>query len=199
MRTILALLALTAAPTAAQTTPAPAGAATTGQPATPAPSGGQANAAGAAAAQLAAGATVYHTSGAVVGTIKAVTPNGIILSTGANDVTIPAGSFGNGPQGPILAATREEIDQAAGAANAQRTAQVQQLLVAGAPVLGAAGNQVGTVKQRDGEFAVVTTDRGDVRLPLASFAANGSALSITLTAEQFDAAVAQATAANRPG
>lgn len=190
MRIILAVLALAAIPATAQTS----------DQATAPPAGGQANAAaGAATTQLSAGATVYHTSGAVVGTIKAVTPNGIILSTGANDVTIPAGSFGSGPQGPVLAATREEIDQAAGAANAQRTAQVQQLLVAGAPVLGAAGNKVGTVKQRDGEFAVVTTDRGDVRLPLASFAAKGNALAITLTAEQFDAAVAQATAANRPG
>ncbi|KPF66319.1 hypothetical protein IP88_12880 [alpha proteobacterium AAP81b] len=186
MRNIIILTALSLGATTALAQPAgaPAEPAATAAPAAPA---------------LSVGATVYHTSGEAVGTIKAIGANGVVVSTGSNEVTIPAASFGAGANGPVLAATKADIDAAAGAANAQRTAAVGQLVVAGAPVKGAAGNVVGTIKARDGDFAVLTTPRGEVRLPLTSFAVINNALSIGMTAAEFDAAVATATQATRPG
>ncbi len=154
--------------------------------------------AGAATTALAVGATVYSTGGEAIGTVKAITAEGVVVSTGSNEVTIPPGSFGTGANGPVLAATRADIDNAATAATAQRRASVEKLLIAGTSIRGAAGSVVGTIKARDGDFATVTTPGGDVRLPLAAFVAGSDGLRIGLTADQFDAAIAAAKAAQPP-
>lgn len=65
----------------------------------------------------------------------------------------------------------------------------------GATVYGAAGAPVGTIKAMDAEFVTLTTAKGEVRLPAAGVGPGLKGPVIGLTAEQLDAAVTQAQAA----
>ena len=65
----------------------------------------------------------------------------------------------------------------------------------GATVYGASGNSVGTIKAMDSQFVTLTTEKGDVRLPVAGVGPGLKGPVIGLTAEQLDAAVTQAQAA----
>lgn len=168
-----AMLALFAAPAMAQDAAAPAAAATP------------------AKTSVATGATVYDTSGNVVGTIEAVNGDMAVLATDQAKASIPLSSFGTGEKGPVLALTREQINSQAGAAAAEaKQAQEQKKmsqLVAGATVKDPSGGVVGTIKSVDEQFAVVDTQKVQVRLPLTAFAAGDSGPVIGLTKAELDA------------
>ena len=154
------------------------------------------SAAAAATPALAIGATVYEPGGTVIGTIDAINPDGVIVSTGTSKVAIPAASFGIGDKGPVLAATRAQLDGAAAQAAAATLATLKASLVPGAEIRGVAGaNVVGSVKSLDAEFVVVTTPRGEVRLPITAFGNTPKGLVIGMSSAEFDAAVAAATKA----
>lgn len=68
----------------------------------------------------------------------------------------------------------------------------------GATVYGAAGTPVGTIKAMDSQYVTLATDKGEVRLPVAGVGPGLKGPVIGLTAEQLDAAVAQAKAAQAP-
>jgi preprotein translocase subunit YajC len=138
---------------------------------------------------LVVGATVKDTAGAVVGTIDAVEANGIIVNTGRNQVAIPRASFGKTADGPLLAATKAELDAAADAAAASERQMVAALLVNGTPVMGAEGNQIGTVDIVENDMVVIKTEAGEAQVPAASFMRKDGQLAIGMTAEAFAAAV----------
>lgn len=178
-----------APPAGAQTTPAyPSGAQT--QPTTP-PAAGAAQA-GAAATTPTVGATVYDSTGAVLGTIEQVTPQAVVVNVGGAKVGLPPASVGAGPQGLRVATTRADIEAQAKQAQAGQQAQLASQLTPGATVRGAGGAPVGTVKSADSQFVTLTTPKGDVQLPIAGFSMSPTGPSITLTAAQLDAAIAQA-------
>ena len=173
---------IVATPAAAQTSmPAPS---------TPAP----ASAAPAATAQVAAGATVYDGTGAEVGTIDQIVGDVVTVNTGTNKVGVPRGNFAVGPKGVVVGNTKAQLDAAATQAAVQTQAQVKTALVAGAAVHGTGGMTLGKVKASDDQTVTVTTDKGDVRLPLSGFAVGSSGLVVGMTAAQFDAAVTAAKA-----
>lgn len=156
----------------------------------------------AAAAKVAAGATVYDTSGGVVGTIDSINGDLAVLATQKNKVSVPLASFGTGDKGPVIALTRDQIDQQAGAAAAQ-SAQAQDekkkaQLTAGATVKDPQGGTVGTIKSIDGQFALVDTSTVQVRLPLTAFAAGDTGPVIGLTKAELDAQAAAAGGAAAP-
>lgn len=173
-----AMLALFAVPAMAQDAAAPAAAATP------------------AKASVATGATVYDTSGNVVGTIESVSGDMALLATDQAKASIPLSSFGAGEKGPVLALTREQINAQAGAAMAEAKEAQQEKkmaqLVTGATVKDPAGGVVGTIKSVDAQFAVVDTEKVQVRLPLTAFAAGDTGPVIGLTKAELDA---QASAA----
>lgn len=68
----------------------------------------------------------------------------------------------------------------------------------GATVYGAAGTPVGTIKAMDSQYVTLATDKGEVRLPVAGIGPGLRGPVIGLTAEQLDAAVTQASAAQQP-
>lgn len=74
---------------------------------------------------------------------------------------------------------------------------------AGAQVLGPDGGAVGTIAARGADFAVVKTDKHEVRLPRTAFAAGPNGLVIGLSRDQLNAQVdqakAQAADALKPG
>jgi hypothetical protein len=138
---------------------------------------------------LVVGATVKDTAGAVVGTIDAVEANGIIVNTGRNQVAIPRASFGKTADGPLLAATKAELDAAADAAAASERQMVAAMLVNGTPVMGAEGNPIGTVDIIENEMVVIKTEAGEAQVPAKSFMRKDGQLAIGMTAEAFAAAV----------
>jgi hypothetical protein len=62
-------------------------------------------------------------------------------------------------------------------------------------VYGAAGSPVGTIKAMDAQYVTVATDKGEVRLPAAGVGPGLKGPVIGLTADQLDAAITQAKAA----
>ena len=169
-RVALTLSALMIAPVAAQaqtTTPAPA----------------------AASATPAVGATVTGSDNAVIGTVKAVTPQAIVIDTGTNQVPVPPTSVGKDAKGPgwHMAMTKAQLDQAADQQKAQIAAAVQAAAVPGAQVHGRSGQSVlGTVKTADTQFITITTTKGDAKLPVAAFSMGPTGLTLGYTQEQFD-------------
>lgn len=168
--------AQTAPATGAQTTPAPAPAA-----------GAQAGAT--ATATPTVGATVYDSAGAVLGTIKQVTPQAVVVDVGGTPAALPPASIGSGPRGLQVAITRAEVEAQTKQAQGQA---LQQQLTAGAQVRGAAGATIGTVKSVDGTNVTVTTPKGDVLLPVSGFAAGPNGPVVGLTQAQLDAAITAA-------
>jgi hypothetical protein len=138
---------------------------------------------------LVVGATVKDTAGGVVGTIDAVEANGIVVNTGRNQVAIPRASFGKTADGPLLAATRAELDAAADAAAVSERQAVAALLVNGAPVVGVEGNPIGTVDIIENDIVIVKTEAGEAQVPAGSFMRRNGQLAIGMTAEAFAAAV----------
>ncbi len=144
------------------------------------------------ASQLTVGAIVRDTAGAEVGTIDSVTPQAVVVSTGTNKVAIPPASFGPGANGPILAATKAQLDAAAVQAAGAAKAQLQASLVPGAEVRGTGGTVLGKVKATEGDLVVVETAKGEVKVPSNGFTTGASGLVLGMSAADFDAAVSAA-------
>ncbi len=64
----------------------------------------------------------------------------------------------------------------------------------GAKVSDTAGGEVGTIARVDGEFVILKTDKHEVRLPKASFAAQNGGFVMAMTRDQVNAVVEQTIA-----
>ncbi|HEU0044782.1 hypothetical protein [Sphingomonas sp.] len=109
---------------APQATPTPAITATPVAPAdaaTPADTGAPATTATPVPIPPTVGATVYGSAGTPVGTIKAMDPQFITLTTTRGEVRLPAAGVGPGLKGPVIGLTAEQLDSAI--AQAQATSQ----------------------------------------------------------------------------
>jgi len=178
-RIALTLSALTIAPAAAQAqTTAPA----------------------AASATPAVGATVTGSDHGVIGTVKAVTPQAIVIDTGTNQVPVPPNSVGKDAKGTgwQMAMTKAQLDQAAEQQKAQLAAAVQAAATPGAQVHGASGAVLGTVKVADAQFITLTTAKGDAKLAAAAFSMGPSGLTIGYTQAQFDQVLSASMPAAQP-
>lgn len=160
------------------------------------PAAAQAPAAAAAPAasastRLQPGATIYDTTGAEVAKIESVTDAGVSVDTGTNKLTIPAASFGVGANGPILNATKAQLDAAATQAAASAKAALIAQLTPGAQVRGQAGQTViGSVKSVTGDLVLIATPEGEVNVPATSFLAGPNGPLLQMSAEDFNKAVA---------
>lgn len=68
------------------------------------------------------GATVKDTAGGTVGTVKKVDSQYVLVATGKNEVRLPITAFGAGTDGPVIAMTATQLDQAAAAAGGGKPA-----------------------------------------------------------------------------
>lgn len=152
-------------------------------------------AAAAAAPNLTAGMTIYDSTGAAAGTIESVAGDLVVVSTGTNKISMPKSSFGAGTNGPVVSVTKAQIDEAANAAAAQQQAALKSALVPGAKVNGSGGTPIGTVKSMDASNVVLESAKGLITVPMTALSAGAGGLTIAMTAAEFDAAAAQATAA----
>ncbi len=144
-----------------------------------------------APAVTAVGVTVYDTAGGVVGTVSSVTPDAVVISTGAHDVAVPPASLGSGAKGPTMAMTKVQLDAAFVQQQDQAAAAMKAQLVAGSAVFGSDGaTQVGTIKTADAQYVTLTTTKGgEAKLPITGFSSGPKGLVIGMTAAQLDAAI----------
>lgn len=154
-------------------------------------------AAAASGPDLSPGTIVYDSEGAAIGPIASEAGDNVVVTLNEKPVTLPKNAFAKGKKGPAITITVAQlsaaIDQAA-AANAQA---LEAALKPGAEVRSANGSAVlGTVKLADASGVVVTTPSGDVKVPRNAFFVGQSGLQSSFTAEQFAAAMQQASQAS---
>jgi hypothetical protein len=140
------------------------------------------------------GTTVYDSEGQAIGPIDSSDGATVVVTVGDRPAALPASAFMQTDKGTAITLTLAQLnaalDQQAAAADAQLTAALQP----GADIKGVNGaSVVGKVKTADAEGVVVTTAGGDVRLPRKAFFVAAHGLSTSFSAEQFAAAVAEAT------
>ncbi len=145
----------------------------------------------ASATSLAAGAKVLDTAGGTVGTIDSIDGDFAVIATSKSRVRLPKTSFAMGPNGPVIAMTAAQLDQAvAQAAPAQTAAAAKPNVVQGASVTDMQGDSVGTIADVNAQFATVQLVSGSkVRLPINAFGAGANGgLRVAMTAQQLTAA-----------
>ncbi len=144
----------------------------------------------AATPALAAGAKVLDTAGGTVGSIDSIDGDYAVVATTKSRVRLPKSSFAMGPNGPVIAMTADQLDQAVAQAAPAQTAAAKPNIVAGAAVSDMQGGAVGTIADVNAQFATVQLVSGaKVRLPVNAFGAgtNGG-LRVAMTAQQLGAA-----------
>ncbi|WP_375422375.1 hypothetical protein [uncultured Sphingomonas sp.] len=154
-------------------------------------------AAPAAAVTPTVGASVFDSAGVEIGKVESVANGAVVVASPTGKLSLPATSIGQGTKGLAIAMTKADLDAAAAQAKNAATGQLASKLVAGTPVGSVDGAAtLGTIKSADAEFVTLTTAKGDVKLPVAGFAAGPSGNVIMgMTAAQFDAALGGASAA----
>lgn len=143
-----------------------------------------------AAPALAAGAKVLDTAGGTVGTIQSIEGDFAVVATTKSRVRLPKSSFAMGPNGPVIAMTADQLDQAVAQAAPAQAAASKPNVVQGAAVTDMQGGAVGTIADVNAQFATVQLVGGaKVRLPVNAFGAgtNGG-LRVAMTAQQLGAA-----------
>lgn len=143
----------------------------------------------AAAPSLTAGMVVKDTSGGQVGTIENVADGNAVIATGAHKVALPVASFAMGEKGPVIAMTKAELDAAAEKAASDAASALRAQMMPGVAVFGAQGENIGTIKAIDGEFVVLATAQGDVRLPVSAVGSGSKGLAIGMSSAEFQAAL----------
>jgi preprotein translocase subunit YajC len=154
----------------------------------------------ASASTLAAGVKVLDTAGGTVGSIESIDGDFAVLATAKSRVRLPKSSFAMGPNGPVIAMTADQLDQAVAQAAPAQAAAAKPNVVAGAAVSDMQGGAVGTIADVNTQFATVQlSSGGKVRLPVTAFGAGMSGgLRIAMTAQQLSAA-ASAAPSSGPG
>lgn len=167
---------------AAPTAPAPA---TTATPATATPT---------------VGASIYDSAGVEIGKVESVASGAVVVGSPTGKFSLPSTSIGQGAKGLSIAMTKADLDAAAQQAKAASAGALASKLVAGTPVGSVDGAAtLGTVKSADAQFVTLTTAKGDVKLPVAGFAAGPSGnVILGMTAAQFNAAVGSAAPSAAP-
>jgi len=137
------------------------------------------------------GATVYGPGDEVVGTIDSITGDTVVLAIDGNKVGLALSSIGAGAKGPAIGLSKADMLAAANKAQADAAGQLQAQLTPGAAVHTQSDNvEVGKVKEADASFVTLTTEKGEVRLPINAFAAGSAGPVIGMTAAQFESAIA---------
>ncbi|WP_156257024.1 hypothetical protein [Sandarakinorhabdus oryzae] len=145
--------------------------------------------AGPALAGITVGATVKDTSGGIVGTIVSTADGNAVVDTGTNKVTIPLTSFGDRPEGPLLAMTKSQLDAAADQAAAARKQALANAIKPDAEVHGSQGAVIGTITKLDGDSVIIKGEAGLARIPTSELYMKADGLHFGMNAAQFEAAV----------
>ena len=148
--------------------------------------------AGASAVKLDVGAKVYDSAGVELGPIASNDGSVVVVDFGGRKAALPTNAFAQTDKGLAITITAAQLTAALDKQAADAAAALETALVPGAEIRGVTGaSVVGKVKATDAEGVIVTTDKGEVRLPRKAFFLTGKGLSMSFTADQFAAALAE--------
>lgn len=151
----------------------------------------------AAGSGVTVGATVYGPQGGVVGTVKRVAGDNVVLDTGTMEATVPASSLGAGENGPTIGWTKADLEAAILAAQQDAAAALDAALTAGTSLYSLDGIVVGTVTEVNPEGMVVVehTSAGPIQLPKDQMRLQNGNLTLLVNAADLAAAVSAQTGA----
>jgi hypothetical protein len=151
----------------------------------------------AAAAAPTVGAPVFDSAGVEIGKVESIANGAVVIASPTGKLSLPTTSIGKGAKGFAIAMTKADLDAAAQQAQAAASGALTSKLVAGTAVGSVDGTAtLGTIKSADAQFVTLTTAKGDVKLPVAGFAAGPSGnVILGMTQAQFDAAIGGAAPA----
>lgn len=139
-----------------------------------------------AATPISSGMIIKDTAGGVVGTVKSVEGDYLIIKTDKHEAKLPKSSFTVANGGLLAGITQAQLNESIEAEFAKAKAQI----VAGASVIGSAGQPVGTIDAVYGEqFTLKLTTGEMVQLPMNSVVPGEKGLVLGITADQLRAAV----------
>lgn len=137
------------------------------------------------------GMKVYGPNGGDVGTVDSINGDVVVVSTGKNMGALPITAFAKAKDGLSITITRADLDAAVEKAAADAKASLLASLTPGTEVKSLNGAMVvGTIKEIDAEYVTIEHDGRPVQLPVTAFMADASGAKITMTEDQFKAALA---------
>lgn len=143
--------------------------------------------------QVVAGAKVFGPEGAQVGTIVSVADGQAILDTGKHKVPLGVDMYGQGETGPTITVSKATLDGMIDAQLAEAAAKRDAALVAGASVMTADHQTLGTILKIDGDNVIIARGGDEtkkVTLLRSHFDASDHGLMARLTMAQIDSAMA---------
>ena len=146
------------------------------------------------------GATVYESQngevGGVIGTIKSMQDGIVVVDVDGMVAPLPAGAFGEGPEGPVIQVTKAQLVQMLQEQKKQAIAARDAALMADAMVFTPNAVNVGTIESVEGDAVVLAMPEGSVALVRDNFATSETGgLMVLYTQEQLISALNGATAA----
>ncbi|WP_417621055.1 hypothetical protein [Parasphingorhabdus sp.] len=137
------------------------------------------------------GMKVYGPNGGDVGTVDSVSDGAVVVDTGKNKAALATNAFAKAENGLSIMMTKADLDAAIEKAAADAQAQLLASLTPGTEVKTVTGAAViGTIQESDADYVTVEHNGQPVKLPVAAFMAKADGVSITMTEEQFKAALA---------
>ncbi|MEH6701429.1 hypothetical protein [Parasphingorhabdus sp.] len=137
------------------------------------------------------GMKVVGPNGADVGTVDFVDAGVVVVDTGKNKAALAPDAFAKQENGLSIMMTKVDLDAAVEKAAADAKAQLLASLTPGTEVKSVTGAAViGTIKESDAEYVTVEHNGQPVKLPVAAFMSQADGVAITMTEEQFEAALA---------
>jgi len=143
-----------------------------------------------AAVEVTAGTTVYGPEGNEVGTIESVADGVATFDTGTHKIGLPVDRFGrNADKQTTIAVTRDALNKMVEDQLAQAAAQLEAVLVVGAPVADVNGVSLGSVGKVEGEEVTVETEWGAFALKKANFQPGEGGVTAQVLADQVKSAL----------
>jgi preprotein translocase subunit YajC len=143
------------------------------------------------AVEAQAGMKVYGPNGGEVGTVDSVSAGAVVVDTGNNKAALATNAFAKAENGLSIMMTKADLDAAVEKAAADAKAQLLASLTPGAEVKSVTGAAViGTIQEVDADYVTIEHDGQPVKLPVDAFMADADQVSITMTEDQFKAALA---------
>ena len=139
----------------------------------------------AAKVEVTAGTVVYGPQGNEVGTIESVADGIATFNTGTHKIGLPVDRFGqNAEKQTTIAVTREALHKMIEDQLAKTAAELEAVLVVGAPVVDVNGVSLGAVGKVEGENVTVETEWGAFALKKANFQPGEGGVTAQVLADQ---------------
>lgn len=137
------------------------------------------------------GMKVFGPNGGDVGTVDSVGGGAVVVDTGKNKAALAPDAFAKAENGLSIMMTQADLDAAVEKAAADAKARLMAALVPGAEVKSVTGAAViGTIQEVDADYVTIKHNGQPVKLPVGAFMDQADGVSITMTEDQFKAALA---------